>query len=265
MCTVTVIPLASGRRGYRLVTSRDELRTRPQGEPPQWHSLRDGKAVWPTDSLAGGTWVAASDRGLTLAILNMTAPHLKAPPTHKARTRGEIIPKLIHHRDCGAAVAGLGERSLDCYAPFRLVAVCSRMDGLPRILEARWDGDRLATVEHRDTWGCFASSGLGDELVADRIGLFEAMVRPAADPVSAQDEFHYHRWDGRPEASVLMCRGDARTVSITTIAVRRAEPPLSAVDAPFEVKPFYMPLPEEPPVVEVRARDREAGRATGRR
>lgn len=256
MCTVSIIPLTGSRRGYRLVTNRDESRTRPPGEPPQWRQLRASvRAVWPIDALAGGTWVAATDRGLALAILNMNAPGLPVPPTHRQRTRGELIPLLIEHQDAAAALAALAERTLEYYAPFRMVAVSPRINAWPRIHEAAWDGRRLALRAHPEPWGCFVSSGLGDREVSDRLALFDAMVRTAADPVSAQDEYHQHRWPERPEVSVLMQRDEARTVSITTLAVRRSEPPLSTVDPPFEVSPFYLPVPDEPPIVRVRPTD----------
>ena len=35
--------------------------------------------------------------------------------------------------------------------------------------------------------------------------------------VERQEAFHRHRWDGRPQWSVMMSRGGARTVSTTTV------------------------------------------------
>lgn len=212
MCTVSVI--ASGS-GYRLVTNRDEQRTRPRAEAPAW---RDDpvRAIWPRDPGGGGTWVAAAESGLTLCLLNVNIPpNGRAEPV---RSRGGLIPALLDSRDPGEVMARVRGMDLSPYAPFRLVAVGPG----PVVHDARWDGLALCVSEHLSggAWRpvCWASSGLGDELVEPRLPLFEQVV--CRDPTpAAQDAFHRHRWADRPEISVLMSRADARTVSIAAIEV----------------------------------------------
>jgi hypothetical protein len=55
--------------------------------------------------------------------------------------------------------------------------------------------------------------------VLPRLGLFDELM--AADGVrpETQDRFHRHVWRDRPEISVMMSRGEARTVSVTTVEV----------------------------------------------
>jgi hypothetical protein len=66
----------------------------------------------------------------------------------------------------------------------------------------------------------FTSSSLGDELAARwRAPLFATLVERGANRLEDQATFHRHRWNERPELSVLMNRSDAATVSITTIDV----------------------------------------------
>ena len=62
MCTVTVIPLAGN--GRRLVSNRDEVRTRPPSSLPRDHAIAGGHALWPVDPTGGGTWIAVSDQGV---------------------------------------------------------------------------------------------------------------------------------------------------------------------------------------------------------
>lgn len=224
MCTVTVIPTPSGPR---VVHSRDEQRTRAAAGDPVPRALPSGRrAVWPVDPDAGGTWIGLRDDGFTLAILNRNIP----PNGRRAplRSRGLIIPALIDSGDAERAMQTLRTHELADTAPFRLLAVDP--NGLSRV--ATWDGLGLTLDEPVDGPVCLASSGLGDDRVAPRLPLFDQLVRPAPKPES-QDAFHRHRWDDRPEISVLMSRPDARTVSITTIEPGR----------PLRV----MPLPEADP------------------
>ncbi len=210
MCTVTVISLEA--RGLRLVTNRDESRTRPPATPPRLVRLASGRvAVWPIDAQAGGTWVALSDLGLVLALLNSN-PHPGETPTPGARSRGLIIPGLIAARGAEEAMAALSAQDLRDFAPFRLVAADTG-----RISDAQWDGARLSRAAGTLSPRCFASSGLGDAIVRPRLALFESWIADHGEGPDSQDEFHCYRWPGRGEISVLMERPDARTVSVTTV------------------------------------------------
>ena len=95
MCTASIIPLQSG--GFRVVINRDELRSRPNALRPTALELENGvRAAWPTDAQAGGTWVAASDRGLVLTLLNGNpTPFPQLPPEEELVSRGLIVPSLI--------------------------------------------------------------------------------------------------------------------------------------------------------------------------
>ena len=227
MCTVTVINTAKagGDAGYRLVESRDEQRTRARSQAPVWHEVDSGRAIWPVDPDAGGTWIAAAESGLSLAILNRNLepePELPSGLT----SRGTIIPALIGSPDVESVVDGVSEMDLARFAPFRLVAVDLGEDSQPRIIVLEWDLKDLIIETHLDGPVCLASSGLGDSLVEPRVPLFASMVVEPGLSVERQDAFHAHEWSDRPEVSVLMSRADARTVSVTTIECHpnRSEP-----------------------------------------
>lgn len=214
MCTVSIIPLAPAG-AFRLVTSRDESPSRPRGLPPRVRTEDAHLWIAPTDPLGGGTWVSAGEQGLALAILNLNDPSLPAPPRRDPlRSRGLIIPALADAADAGHAAERLGAMDLDRFAPFRLVAA----DPLS-IVELRWDRRGLASSARRCGAAVFASSGLGDSLVLPREALFLEMLADRGASSEAQDEFHQHRWDDRPEISVRMERDVARTVSITSLTV----------------------------------------------
>lgn len=209
MCTVSIIAIEGG---YRLVTNRDEQRGRANAEYPfKWGQSKS--AIGPLDPAGGGTWVAAR-LGLTLCLLNSNLEPAPEPPAHTV-SRGRLIPKLIDEPSADAAIRALEVSDLSCYVPFRLVAV--DLSGPMSIIEARWDQKHFTRVNHPiGEPAVFVSSGLGDSIVADRLPLFDRMVR--SDPVAeAQDAYHTHAWPDRGAASVFMERAAARTVSITIV------------------------------------------------
>jgi hypothetical protein len=240
MCTVSIIPLNSraglhlagdgGGPGFRIVCNRDESDKRAPAGLPKWRSIeRTGvpgaRAIWPMDMEAGGTWIAAAQHGVALCLLNF---NLEPPPDLRGarglKSRGLVIPHLIGATNAEDAMRRLERLSLKSYAPFRLVAVdgieSARGGGTGRlaIAEARWDRRQVEIIRHASEQACFVSSGLGDSKVTARLGLFEQMVvEGEGEMMDRQDEFHRHQWPERPEVSVMMCRADARTVSVTTI------------------------------------------------
>jgi hypothetical protein len=253
MCTVSIIgltqPGSRGRSlaaGFRLITNRDELRTRPAATPPKWHDREmtvvarqdpAAAALFPVDPTGGGTWVGASPSGLVLCLLNANpVPAPRLPARDQLLSRGVVIPRLLaEHADdaCGldAVMASLSSLELDRFAPFRLVGVEPVDAGgggaegwTYRVTEACWNLTDLVQEEHPAGPVCLVSSALGDPLVKPRLSLFDAMVRGASEhpgqaQALAQGRFHRHVWPASPEISVLMSRPDARTVSITAVDV----------------------------------------------
>ncbi len=216
MCTVSIIALRSAPGAYRLVTNRDEQRTRATGEAPSWRILGGVRVVAPRDPNAGGTWVATSERGQTLCILNGNLEPPPAPPP-RPQSRGSLIGLLMPLGSNEAALDRLRQMDLSPFPPFRLVGVEPTPAG-PHLFDAFWNRRALvATVDH-SLPVCFVSSGLGDSAVSPRLPLFKEIVVPHPT-VASQDAYHAHTWPERPEISVLMKRRDAMTVSVTSICV----------------------------------------------
>jgi uncharacterized protein with NRDE domain len=222
MCTLSMIPLKRRglcRSGLRVVMNRDERPDRPEALPPRWRTVDapgGAHAIWPTDPQGGGTWIAASNAGLVLCLLNL---NLDLPPPQPAalQSRGLIIPRLVGDR--ADPVASLKRTPLESFAPFRLVVADFGAGVHPRIRLARWDGRALSVVVFAGVPLCLVSSGLGDSKVEQRLDLFRQTVEAEPTP-EAQDQFHLHAWPDRPELSVLMSRAQARTVSITTVEMQ---------------------------------------------
>jgi hypothetical protein len=217
MCTVSVL----AQPGLlRLVSNRDELRSRPAALPPVVTTVDERSVVAPIDTASGGTWIACNDRGLAITLLNVNLTG--AAPGVPPRSRGEIVPGLITHHsldDVARAAAALDTR---LYAPFRLVAVQA---GASEVLELV-PSTRTVRRTPLDAPRMFTSSGLGDARVeGPRRALFEDTVvgGRGGDIRARQDGFHAHRWGDRPELSVWMSRNDAWTVSRTVVEIGERE------------------------------------------
>jgi uncharacterized protein with NRDE domain len=244
MCTVTVVPV---RDGVRLACNRDERRSRPEAFPPRVVRAGARRAAGPVDAAAGGTWVAVTDAGLALALLNVNSGSGVASGHAPLRSRGTIIPDLL---DCGTLAEALARAAAfdpALHAPFRLVLADRR-----QFAELRSDGRRTDAAPPADLVSSmlFTSSGLGDELVeAPRRELFRATFASGANRVAAQDAFHRYHWPDRPHLSVCMRREDARTVSHTVVSITPARATLTyhpdAPDRPREPVTVRLDLPPE--------------------
>lgn len=135
------------------------------------------------------------------------------------RSRGLLIP-LLAGKDLTEIGPALEAGEAEGCAPFRLVAAGGPVG---RGLALSWTQDGVGGIEPGEHAlpVCWATSGLGDSLVAPRLSLFGTIVATNPCP-AAQDDFHRHSWPGRGAESVLMSRADARTVSLTTVESRES-------------------------------------------
>lgn len=210
--------------------SRDELRDRSVELEPSWHELGDGtKASYPIDPDRGGTWVAAHENGFYIGLINLNLSDDELDPDRPIanRSRGLLIPELIQLGNARDASAKLDQMDLRGFSPFRMVLVGKAHSGGYEFTAKRFDAMQLVDLQPftaLDAPICFASSGLGDELVQCRIPLFASSV--AQDPnIENQRRYHRHQWADRPELSVMMSRADARTSSVTSVFVEGDQRP----------------------------------------
>lgn len=219
MCTVTIIPRLdpqSARAGFRLGCNRDELRTRPPATHPRTHRIGQRDVLMPVDPQSCGTWIAVNDAGLVATLLNVNARDYRDADHDAPRSRGLVVPALMHAADSGAALDALKQLRPADYSPFRLVIADNE-----HTAEVVGDGESFDVRRHAlsDAPLMWTSSGLGDHLVEQpRRELFEKWF--GDDPskwAELQDAFHRHFWPDRPHLSVCMNRPDARTVSYSVV------------------------------------------------
>lgn len=212
MCTVSIVPFDGG---FRVACNRDEQRTRPHASSPVIHTGPATTSIWPVDPVSGGTWIGVNDAGLALVLLNRT--HCGSRPAGSSLlSRGTIVPQLLQTETVQAAIEAAIRLDASRFEPYTLIALQRTQGCSITVTSAR---PALCSYNLAQPH-FFTSSSLGDDLAARwRAPLFATMVEQGADRLDGQVRFHRHHWPDRPEFSVCMSRGDAATVSITTIDV----------------------------------------------
>jgi transport and Golgi organization protein 2 len=212
MCTVSFLP---GSGGFYLAMNRDEKRSRPIASPPEIVDAGNCRAVFPRDP-RGGSWIAASEMGVCLALINWH--RIERVPHGEIATRGDITARLAGARSSRELTIALMNLPLRAYRPFRLIAIVPREH---RVTEWRWDLEVLTTCQHRWERQHWFSSGF-NEVTAEfeRARLCEgAFENGGAVGLESLRRLHQSHAPRRGPFSICMHRSDAVTVSYTEVVV----------------------------------------------
>jgi hypothetical protein len=211
MCTLSVVASRDGQ-SVRLLMNRDERRLRPLASPPAVHAVGDGLAIWPRDPVSDGTWIAVTDAGVALAIMNVDGHRTGAG----GPSRGTLVPILASCRSIDQLRDAWSSLDTSAFAPFRLVVLTRDTIAIGHAHERTLRVTGLGPEQPR----LIASSSLGDaEVEPLRKALFSALLRTEIDPQAAQTRLHRHAWPDRRHLSVMMSRESACTVSQTEVAL----------------------------------------------
>ena len=204
--------------GYQVWFNRDERLTRGPEVPPSIETSQGVRYAAPSDSDAGGTWIAVNEFGLTLALLNGYADS-RGPEPKSPTSRGQLVRSLAHLESVAGLWATSSPRSLGRYRPFVLVAIDAA--GASRVL--RWDG--LSAVMSPDaSWEVpfISSSFAQDEVRTQRGAIYDALVddprRPTTSELRAFQRF-VDPASGPSPYTPSMQRDDAATRSFVEITV----------------------------------------------
>jgi len=186
--------------------NRDEQRSRLPAEPPCICSGKDGFArICARDPVGGGTWLAGSETGFVIALMNnyATGTQQQAGP----RSRGTLVMELIGKESFGDAETALVEMgSLSDFAPFYLFMLSSASAKL-----WSWDG---RTLEQMDECPGFwtTSSFKAAEICSWRRNQWH--IHTGGHAMTQSRAAHILRMrSGDPAYGMTMDRDDARTVS----------------------------------------------------
>jgi len=223
MCTATWYFTADG---YELFFNRDELRTRAVARPPEPATTRQVRYLAPTDGEAGGTWLALSEFGLAVGLLNAhpMAVSLDGPVV----SRGHLLRDLADLAQPSDLPDRLEAMDLQRIPPFTLFAL-SRV-GRCEVID--YDGSTLSRRRLTEPALLSSSSIEAGGATVPRALELSRHLEGAADPASAHLAFHRSHQPARGPLSPCMHRPDARTVSFCHVQVNAERGTLAYVQGP---------------------------------
>jgi Transport and Golgi organisation 2 len=213
MCTLTVV---TRNDKYLMAMNRDEKIARGTGSSPEIHDFEGARAIYPNDG-DGGTWIAANECGITLALLNWNDI---APPGKvvKTRSRGRVIPALIDSRSLWDLHAVFSVSNFTGMLPFRLVGV---FPSEREIWEWRWDSTQLEFQVHFWESRHWFSSSLSDKRAETLRGTACRNAEHESDAGSVPwlRRLHASHAGGRGPFSLCVHREDVKTLSYSEVMV----------------------------------------------
>ncbi|WNB17405.1 NRDE family protein [Marivirga arenosa] len=212
MCTLTYLPLSEEQ--YILTTNRDESPERGQAGFPSYHHVEGKNIIYPADPKAGGTWIATSDNGISVCLLNgANEPHEFNPPYRMSR--GKVVIEAI---ECIKPDEFFKNYDFSGIEPFTMVVLFH--DPQLKILEFKWDGNNTS-LEEKDVSKpqIWASAQLyTQQAINNRKEWFAKWLKENQNfTVEAIRDFHRNAGSGDLENDMVMDRGKVKTVSITSI------------------------------------------------
>ena len=211
MCTVTYLPLNDG---YIITSNRDEKLVRIQSEYPRVFEVNGEKILFPRDGEKGGTWIASSEKGRTLCLLNGAfLPHTPHPPYRKSR--GLVVLDFFEMKPVQQLASNA---MLDDIEPFTLLIAENKL-----LFELRWDGYKKYFIRLNETEAQIRSSVTlySAEVIALRERLFRDWLAKH-NQYRIYDILQFHLFTGTGDAAndLTMSRGGiVKTVSITSTII----------------------------------------------
>ena len=210
MCTVTYLP--TGDDNFLLTSNRDEA---PLRSPEQISSdqINGQELIFPRDTSAGGTWIAAANSGRLLCVLNGAFELHKRTPPYR-RSRGLMALDYFAFPDF--------HTFLRAYTFEGMEAFTMLIFEQGAIVDLRWDQSQLhprsfdASRPH--VW---SSAPLYPPTIRKKREQWFAEWLKTHDTFQRDDILHWHQTagEGDPWNDVVMNRDNrVRTVSITSIA-----------------------------------------------
>jgi len=216
MCTVSWIRAPDG---YELFCNRDERTSRAPELPPSVERRGEVSFVAPRDGDAGGAWIAANDRGLSLALLNGQLGPCGSDQACCA-SRGSLLADLAGNAGADEVRVALAAMDLGPFRPFTLLAL--EPGGGALLVE--WDGATTRVERDADVCSPLASSAFDATRVrARRLALLDDMAGAAGGRVTSALLFAFHRSHGAGDfdgdCSPCLHGADAQTRSFCHVVV----------------------------------------------
>ena len=213
MCTLTFLP--NKKEGFILTSSRDEIASRGNTDFPISKRVEEQIITFPQDPLRGGTWLATSENGRVLCLLNGAfKKHHHTPPY--AKSRGIVLLDAFKYDKFSDFAANY---SLENIEPFTLI--CAEFGVVTKLFEFRWDGEKrhflVLDAELPRIWS--SSTLYTSEQKEIRESWFEDWFNN--NNSGLENAFNFHKEAGQEELSIaikMKRKVGPETVSISQVS-----------------------------------------------
>ncbi len=217
MCTVSYIPNKE-TGGFVLTSNRDEKVFRPTVQP-EIYKVGETSVAFPKDEKAGGSWIAANNRGRLCCLLNGAFVAHKKKPFY-AQSRGNVLVEAVSSLKTPEQF--FAQKDLFGVEPFTIVTVEHEQSKINHFSKFVWDGSRKY----------FKKLNPGKPYIWSSVTLYSAEHRKMREEwfnqylhekkgrFLAEEIFEFHKGNHTNDKSVnvIMEReGGLKTVSITQI------------------------------------------------
>ena len=217
MCTVTYIPASNGQ-GFVLTSNRDEKVYRPCF-PPVVFENNGIKMLYPKDSKAGGSWIAANSRQRVCCLLNGAfEPHKKQ--AYHSISRGKVLTELAASEK--EPVSYMEDRDLSNVEPFTIILLDQEQGEISSFIEIIWDGKEkhFRKLNEQDTYIWSSVTLYSDEQRELRRKWFRRFLQTNIEYITPENIFSFHsgKHISDDTVNIVMEReGGLKTVSITQV------------------------------------------------
>lgn len=216
MCTVTLIPT---NKKFILTSNRDEAIGR-ETLPIDRYQLNGTRMIFPKDQVAGGTWIAVTERQQMLCLLNGGfKDHTKL--NHYRHSRGVVVTDILSQKNLWKSMQ---DYNCDNLEPFTLVGVDWSKE--LSFYELVWDGTEKhlrvldSTIPH-----IWSSSTLYTEPMKQmRKDWFADYKLNNEVGKNSILDFHKTGGIGNEFYDLLIKRGNLQTRSITQVCIENESP-----------------------------------------
>ena len=217
MCTVTFIPATNGN-GFILTSNRDERVYRPCS-PPEIYEEKGMLTAYPKDAKAGGSWIAANNKGRICCLLNGAfEPHQKE--AHHTSSRGKVLTKLTTSEKTASSL--FEEMDLSHVEPFTIITLDQTSDEISCFNEIIWDGKQkhIRKLNEKQTYIWSSVTLYNREQRDIRRNWFSKFLQNNAGHINNGNviSFHSGKHIADEAVNIVMEReGGLKTVSITQV------------------------------------------------
>lgn len=212
MCTVTYY---RNKHKIILTSSRDEQPSRST-LPPVVEKINNQNVCFPKDTVAGGSWIAVSEKQTWACLLNGAESHGLITQSFPD-SRGQIVLNFFRHDDSESFIESIQKLSV---APYTLL-LFDKSKTNP-LIQIQWNGTSIITKEIDDSKPFIRSSSTLYDAVQKqkRLSWYHKWL-DKYDHHNEESLSHFHRFGHSEDASenILMKRNGIQTISISQIVL----------------------------------------------